>query len=44
MEDSVAGDDVSLTADDLAKLNAAAPVGATAGPRYGEMGMKMVRL
>jgi aryl-alcohol dehydrogenase-like predicted oxidoreductase len=44
MEDSVAGADVSLTADDLAKLNAAAPVGATAGPRYGEMGMKMVRL
>ena len=44
MEDSVAAADVTLTAADLATLNAAAPVGATAGPRYGEMGMKMVRL
>lgn len=44
MEDSVAAVEVTLSADDLAKLNAAAPVGATAGPRYGEMGMKMVRL
>jgi aryl-alcohol dehydrogenase-like predicted oxidoreductase len=44
MEDSVAAADVTLTASDLATLNAAAPVGATAGPRYGEMGMKMVRL
>lgn len=44
MEDSVAATNVSLSTDDIAKLNAAAPVGATAGPRYGEMGMKMVRL
>jgi aryl-alcohol dehydrogenase-like predicted oxidoreductase len=44
MEDSVAAADVTLSAEDIAKLNAAAPVGATAGPRYGEMGMKMVRL
>ena len=44
MEDSVAAADVTLTAADVATLNAAAPVGATAGPRYGEMGMKMVRL
>jgi aryl-alcohol dehydrogenase-like predicted oxidoreductase len=44
MEDSVAAADVTLTASDLATLNAAAPVGGTAGPRYGEMGMKMVRL
>jgi aryl-alcohol dehydrogenase-like predicted oxidoreductase len=44
MEDSVAAADVTLTAADLATLNAAAPVGGTAGPRYGEMGMKMVRL
>lgn len=44
MEDSVAAADVTLTTADLATLNAAAPVGATAGPRYGEMGMKMVRL
>ncbi len=44
MEDSVAAADVTLTAADIATLNAAAPVGATAGLRYGEMGMKMVRL
>jgi aryl-alcohol dehydrogenase-like predicted oxidoreductase len=44
MEDSVAAADVTLTAADIATLNSAAPVGATAGPRYGEMGMKMVRL
>jgi aryl-alcohol dehydrogenase-like predicted oxidoreductase len=44
MEDSVAAADVTLTASDLATLNAAAPVGGTAGPRYSEMGMKMVRL
>lgn len=44
MEDSVAAADVTLTTADLATLNAAAPVGATAGPRYGEAGMKMVRL
>jgi aryl-alcohol dehydrogenase-like predicted oxidoreductase len=44
MEDSVAAADVTLTAADLATLNAAAPIGATAGPRYGEAGMKMVRL
>lgn len=44
MEDSIAAADVTLTTADIATLNAAAPVGATAGPRYGEMGMKMVRL
>jgi aryl-alcohol dehydrogenase-like predicted oxidoreductase len=44
MEDSVVAANVTLSAADLATLNAAAPVGATAGPRYGEMGMKMVRL
>jgi aryl-alcohol dehydrogenase-like predicted oxidoreductase len=44
MEDSIAAADVTLSVDDLATLNAAAPVGGTAGPRYGEMGMKMVRL
>jgi hypothetical protein len=33
-----------LTADDLAALDAAAPVGGTAGPRYSERGMKMVRI
>ena len=44
MEDSAGAPDVKLDADDLAKLNAAAPVGATAGPRYSEAGMRMVRL
>ncbi|MEQ1539130.1 MAG: aldo/keto reductase [Sphingorhabdus sp.] len=44
MEDSAGACNVTLDADDLAKLDVAAPVGATAGPRYGEMGMRMVRL
>ncbi|HEX2813258.1 MAG TPA: aldo/keto reductase [Sphingopyxis sp.] len=44
MEDSVGAADVTLTADDLAAIEAAAPVGGTSGPRYGEMGMRMVRL
>ncbi len=44
MEDSVAAADLTLTAADLADLDAAAPRGGTAGPRYGEMGMRMVRL
>jgi aryl-alcohol dehydrogenase-like predicted oxidoreductase len=44
MEDSVKAANVKLDADDLAKLDAAAPRGSTAGPRYSERGMKMVRL
>ncbi len=44
MEDSVAAADVTLTAEDLATIDAAAPMGGTSGPRYGEMGMRMVRL
>jgi aryl-alcohol dehydrogenase-like predicted oxidoreductase len=44
MEDSAGAPDVRLDTDDMAKLNAAAPVGATAGPRYSEAGMRMVRL
>ncbi len=44
MEDSAKAVDVMLDADDLAALNSAAPVGETAGPRYGEAGMRMVRL
>jgi aryl-alcohol dehydrogenase-like predicted oxidoreductase len=44
MEDSVGAADLTLTADDLAAIEAAAPVGGTSGPRYGEMGMRMVRL
>ena len=44
MEDSAKAADVALDSDDLARLEAAAPRGGTAGPRYGERGMKMVRL
>ncbi|MES2755379.1 MAG: aldo/keto reductase [Pseudomonadota bacterium] len=44
MADSAGAADVTLDADDLAALDAAAPKGGTAGPRYGERGMKMVRL
>jgi hypothetical protein len=44
MEDSARASDITLDADDLAQLDAAAPRGGTSGPRYGERGMKMVRL
>ena len=44
MEDSAKASDVSLDAHDLATLDLAAPRGGTSGPRYGERGMKMVRL
>ena len=44
MEDSAGAVDVVLDDADLAALEAAAPLGGTAGPRYGERGMKMVRL
>jgi aryl-alcohol dehydrogenase-like predicted oxidoreductase len=44
MEDSAKASDIALDADDLAKLDAAAPRGGTSGPRYGERAMKMVRL
>jgi aryl-alcohol dehydrogenase-like predicted oxidoreductase len=44
MCDSAGAPDVALTADDLAQIDAAAPSGATAGPRYAERGMKMVRI
>ena len=44
LEDSMAAVNVSLSAADLDALDAAAPPGSTAGARYGEMGMKMVRL
>ena len=44
MEDSVRAADVTLDADDLARLDAAAPRGGTAGPRYGERMMAMTRL
>lgn len=44
MEDSVKAASLTLTAADLETLEKAAPRGGTAGPRYGETGMKMVRL
>jgi aryl-alcohol dehydrogenase-like predicted oxidoreductase len=44
MTDSAAAPDVTLTAEDMSAIAAAAPTGQTAGPRYAERGMKMVRL
>jgi aryl-alcohol dehydrogenase-like predicted oxidoreductase len=44
MEDSVAAAELTLTADDLAAIAAAAPRGGTSGQRYSEIGMRMVRL
>jgi aryl-alcohol dehydrogenase-like predicted oxidoreductase len=44
MEDSVSAAELQLGAADLDAIEAAAPRGGTAGPRYGEIGMKMVRL
>ncbi len=44
MRDSAGAPDVVLTDADLAAINAAAPGGATAGPRYNEAGMARVRL
>ena len=43
LEDSMASASLTLNAEDLAELDAAAPIGGTAGPRYGEAMMKMVR-
>lgn len=44
LEDSMAAVDIALTPEDLDELEAAAPVGGTAGPRYGDAMMSMVRL
>ena len=44
MRDSLEAPALALTQEDLADLDAAAPRGATAGPRYGERGMRMVRI
>lgn len=44
LEDSMAAVNVTLSRADLDALDAAAPTGGTAGPRYGELGMKMVRI
>ena len=41
LEDSAAAADLVLTAEDIDELDGA---GAVSGPRYGEMGMRMVRL
>lgn len=44
LEDSMAAAALVLDADDLATLEQAAPRGGTAGPRYTERAMSMVRL
>jgi aryl-alcohol dehydrogenase-like predicted oxidoreductase len=44
VESSAGAADLSLSPADLAEIEAAAPAGATAGPRYGEAGMRMVRI
>src|SRR5665213_1923563 len=44
MRDSARAPEVTLSADDLATIEAAAPKGGTAGPRYNEAGMARVRL
>ena len=44
MEDSVAAAELTLTPQDLAAIEAIAPKGKTAGPRYREAGMRLVGL
>ena len=44
LEDSIKSLSVTLSAKQIDSLEAAAPVGGTSGPRYGEAGMKMVRI
>ena len=44
MRDSIKAPGLALTEQDFADLDGAAPRGGTAGPRYGERGMRMVRL
>ena len=44
MRDSAGAPAVTLTSEDLATIEAAAPIGGAAGPRYGEAGMKRVKL
>lgn len=44
MRDSAGSPEVSLSHRDLADLDAAAPAGTTAGLRYAERGMRMVKL
>ncbi len=44
LEDSMKAAELVLSAEDLAKLDQAAPRGGTAGPRYGDRAMAMTRL
>lgn len=44
LEENVAAADLELTAEDVAALDAAAPVGVAAGTRYPEAGMQAVHL
>ena len=44
MCDSVAAADLTFSQADIEALSAAVPPGAAQGPRYGEQGMRMVRL
>lgn len=44
LEDSMAAADLALSADDMTRLDDAAPIGGTAGKRYGDAMMKMVRI
>ena len=43
MEDSLAAVDLELTAQDIAELEQAAPIGGTSGERYSPAAMKLVR-
>jgi hypothetical protein len=42
LEDSAGAVHLELTAAELARLEEAAPVGGTAGPRYGDYYMRML--
>lgn len=44
MEDSVRAAELDLSEEDIETISAAVPRGTAKGPRYGEMGMRMVRL
>jgi aryl-alcohol dehydrogenase-like predicted oxidoreductase len=44
LEENLAALEISLTADELSRIDEAAPKGATAGDRYPEGGMKVVNL
>ncbi|HYV43420.1 MAG TPA: aldo/keto reductase [Myxococcaceae bacterium] len=44
LEDNAAAVEIVLTREELARIDAAAPKGATAGPRYSEQGMRGVNL